>query len=77
MVDLLAIFGPIRDPSAPELSGVTTYKFRVFGGVDSAAQYSSRARRNTRFITIGSQEWGVNPSTSVNLQVRIRNNIKF
>ena len=45
MFDLLAIFDPIRDPSAPELSGVTTYKFRVFGGADSTAPPSDRARR--------------------------------
>ena len=44
MVDLLANFGPIRDPSAPELSGVTTYTFLVIGGADSTAPSSGRAR---------------------------------
>ena len=45
MVDLLANFRPIRDPSAPELSGVMTYTFRVIGGADSTAPSGGHARR--------------------------------
>ena len=37
--------GPLSDPSAPELSGVTTYTFRVIGGADSTAPSGGPARR--------------------------------
>uniref|UniRef100_A0A8C4N9X4 Cell division cycle protein 26 homolog n=1 Tax=Eptatretus burgeri TaxID=7764 RepID=A0A8C4N9X4_EPTBU len=43
-LDDLAEYEAARDPSAPELSGVTTYKFRVIGGANSTAPSSGRAR---------------------------------
>ena len=43
-VKILANFSPIEDPSAPELSEVTTYTFRVIGGVHPAAPSGGRAR---------------------------------
>ena len=71
MVYPLANFGPIEDPSTPGRRS----EFWAIGRADLRLRLAVVSVADVRPRNNWSQEWGVNSSTSVNLQVRIRRNI--